>query len=267
MIATDGLGEPAFFAFDLKSVKSPYVLYLRPFNEDRQEASFFSYSVFSHRTKEEQLEFAFRPFGQVVAVSDSRTAIPNLGAARGPLESEEWRNEIRQLIEGADLVVVRLGTTPGIIWETAAAVRYCPAPKLVVLVPNESVVYLEARQQLALYGVKALPEAYPEHATTGFWSELQRVRMGIGGLFIFGAEGEPIFRSLYLPAWKLSIRSPYTDVLRSALSPLFESSSIKSCSNSSVRMTWILFRAFEFFLAIYFGLVVGYWVRRWIGVQ
>ncbi|WP_161241574.1 hypothetical protein [Streptomyces sp. SID2888] len=123
-----------------------YVLYLRPFNEDRRRAvvepapasptpdGLMRIFLFGG-SEEEQLADAVRPVGQMVAVGIPGESIPHAGAVRMYLPPDDWKGPVGQLIERARLVVILLGSTPGTIWEIVEAMCTLPPQRLILLVP------------------------------------------------------------------------------------------------------------------------------------
>ena len=69
-------------------------------------------------TKEEQLLLAFQDIGPMIAVAKPGRRIHRLGSVRMELTDDEWKREVRQLMQKAKLVVIRAGgDTKGLKWE------------------------------------------------------------------------------------------------------------------------------------------------------
>lgn len=124
-----------------------YVLYLRPFRQDRS-ASGFAYplprshhvntEVFrSGRTHEEWLARMFRQFGPMITVGLPGEELPaGSGAWRFYLPREDWQDPVRELIDNARVILLSAGPGEGTIWEYAEVVRRARHLRLVVLVTD-----------------------------------------------------------------------------------------------------------------------------------
>lgn len=119
------------------------VLYLRSFADDHTSATVdrplgsWEVTVLSLQSREEQLAGALSVFGPVIAVGRPGEPLPYLGAARFYLPDDQWRSEVRRLMELSQLIVLRLGPGEGLWWEVEQARGTQPARKLVLLIPGE----------------------------------------------------------------------------------------------------------------------------------
>lgn len=119
------------------------VLYLRSFAEDHTSASVdplpgaWEGMVLNIHSREEQLAGVLSAFGPVIAVGRPGESLPYLGAARFYLPHDQWRPEIRRLMELSQLIVLRLGAGEGLWWEVEQARDTQPPHKLVLLVPGQ----------------------------------------------------------------------------------------------------------------------------------
>jgi hypothetical protein len=123
----------------------PPVVYFRSFDDDT--FSFFDFGS----SLEENLASVFRAAGPMVAVGRPNESLPPLGAARWYVGDQEWQEVVTRLLDQAAVVIVRLGITPGVLWEVRAAVR-CVAPQrlLIALPPLEASTNGQAKRE-ALY--------------------------------------------------------------------------------------------------------------------
>ena len=132
----------------LASDGSP-VLYLRSFQDDDEAEQISGWYL----TDEEQVTLALSDLGPVIAVGEPGEVLPDLGAARFVLHEERWQEEVRHLVDRALLVVVRVATTPGLLWEVGVTVR-CLEPKRLLLIVSE-----EPKQYRAFF--EAANELFP----------------------------------------------------------------------------------------------------------
>jgi hypothetical protein len=109
--------------------RSP-VLHLRSFGDDRLEATSFP----DAERLEEIIVNVLSLAGPVVAIGQPEDRLPPVGAARdyfGP----EWKNEVLHWIEHAQVIVVVIGTTPGLIWELENLRRVGILDRVIFVVP------------------------------------------------------------------------------------------------------------------------------------
>jgi hypothetical protein len=106
------------------------VLLLRSFTQDRT-------SLFAADTLEAHLAAALREIGPVIAVGRPHEGLPPEGADRIYYQDEEWRRRVELDMSRAQVLVIRVGTTPNLLWEIRAA--FCVAtPERTLLVLPES---------------------------------------------------------------------------------------------------------------------------------
>ncbi|MGC0318649.1 hypothetical protein [Kitasatospora acidiphila] len=123
-----------------------YVLYLRPFYEDRKlyeirrpsaSQRYAQYGSPVSRTWEELLVTTFRRYGRVVAVGQPGERLPLPGAERFYLPLDDWQSVVSDLIRRARLVVLVAGDGPGTLWELTETVRLLPPEQLVLPVYDD----------------------------------------------------------------------------------------------------------------------------------
>lgn len=126
-----------------------YVLYLRPFDDDRQRTAMHEYPLpgivgattgflLSRRSAEEHIADVLRPVGPMVAVGAPGERLPHVGAFRLYLPEEPenaWQEPVRELMLRSRLTVLTLGTSEGTMWELVQALRLLPPQRLVLFVP------------------------------------------------------------------------------------------------------------------------------------
>lgn len=150
----------------------PPVLYLRPFEEDRP----LVYDVIStgetmsvESAKAEDFLLLLNAIGPLVSIAEpdlaARIGIHPHGAYRDFVGEGDWQARVKQLLEGADLVVLAIGDSPGIEWEIAQVREHTGAENLLLYLPPRPVGALtkkgRLRREQAIYdGFKPLVEKY-----------------------------------------------------------------------------------------------------------
>lgn len=109
------------------------VLYLRSFQDDK--LSYFDLA----NNFEETVASVFRNVGPVVAIGRADESLPPIGAARLHVGNEQWQTVVSRLLEQAGVAIIRIGASPGVLWEVRTAVRYVqPDRLLIAIAPEES---------------------------------------------------------------------------------------------------------------------------------
>jgi hypothetical protein len=191
------------------------VVYLRPFNSDSETTNFseadsllemVSFSVLgpfgltgklfrlpamlprmllgAPRTEEEQLAYALKRIGPIVAVAQPGETLPPAGFPRLTLHPDNWQQEVTALLRRARLVVVRCGSSRnsedgywptdrsnavsgGLGWEIASVVNEVPPEKLILVCPFEGVDYETFRTKTTNVFPKGLPPAVESEPRIG----------------------------------------------------------------------------------------------------
>lgn len=129
-----------------------------------------SYITFSSATTEEEmLANELKRIGPCIAVGSPGERLPPIGMARRYFDHENWETEVQQLIEQADLVVMRAGFTTGFLLELKMAVKILHPKRLLILLPshfenkqtgapNEQSGYTKFRRVANEILLKELPE-------------------------------------------------------------------------------------------------------------
>jgi hypothetical protein len=200
----------------------PPVVYLRGFSSDKKTRRIAGESLLGIRqfvlgshTEEEQMTGVLRGFGPPRAVADPKEKLPELGAARIWLPDDGWRAEVRQNIRAASLVVLRAGTSPGILDEADMAVENVPPEKLVILAPSER-QYVAFRRIASCFFPKGLP------VFDRAWAECGSV----SGLIWFDDDWTPLTAAFPKPRWLsaahfLSCGQPLWPRFASGFEPVF----------------------------------------------
>ena len=85
-------------------------------------------------TEEEQLREVLQPFGDLVAIGKPGETLPTPGAARLYASDAEWKKVVTDQMQTARLVVIRAGTSDGLLWELKQVVQVVNPKKLLILI-------------------------------------------------------------------------------------------------------------------------------------
>jgi hypothetical protein len=118
-------------AVPLKAAPEAHVLYLRSFTDDEAASR-----LRGERTEEEHLTAVLSRIGPVVAIGRPGEYRPELGAGRMYTSDQEWQSMVEGQLHAARLVVVRTGSSSGLLWEIERAVRVVSPERLVIVVDN-----------------------------------------------------------------------------------------------------------------------------------
>ncbi|MEU2854528.1 hypothetical protein [Streptomyces syringium] len=126
-----------------------YLLYLRPFAIDSAMAlppdeapGWITRSPFElPGTHEEFLVRHFRGLGRIVAIGQPGELLPALGAERGYLPVDNWKDTVSKLIQGAHAVIMMAAPGPGTAWEFTEALRTATPTRLLLLVYGEGIYH------------------------------------------------------------------------------------------------------------------------------
>ena len=144
----------------LKKKDIPPVLYLRSFTVDdydegdsvsqkRKDQGATKKGVAWWRPKslqksreEHVLARIFTILGPFIAIGKPGEQLPHLGAARMYVSDSSWQSEVQQLIQRANLVVLRVGNSEGFIWEVKKVLEL-RAPEQVLFYFSQSLTVVE----------------------------------------------------------------------------------------------------------------------------
>lgn len=200
----------------------PPVLYLRSFKDDGDANLGMASSAWSRRvvnavqlsSVEEELAAVLHGIGPVVAIGRPGEPLPELGAARLYVSHDAWQQAVGNLMRQAGLVVVRVGASPGVLWEVDQALTHVPRDRLVLaMIGNVPPVPEIVDRLSAALGAplsQALPDAWPEPRRRT-WRDLfwQDPRRRLGALVCFDPAGRA--RAVPIRMWPL----PWRDALAS----------------------------------------------------
>ena len=173
------------------------VLYLRSFADDGQ-ALLGEHSKWLRRganlaapvNAEQEIADILDAIGPVVAIGKPGEPLPELGAARLYVTDDQWQAKVGELMRMARLVVLRVGSTPGLLWEIEQALEHLPRQRVVFALLGGSVVAPALLARLAPVLGPSFEAALPEASPAAWSRALYRdPRRRIGGLVFFAADG------------------------------------------------------------------------------
>lgn len=147
----------------------PPVLYLRSFQDDGRmlltdqggAVAQKLFGAFTPTSAEEELASTLERIGPVVAIGKPGEPLPELGAARLYVGHDVWQAEVNALMRQAALVVVRVGASPGVLWEINQALEHLPRERLVLVLLGSAPLAPQIRERLAAVLGTALTAALP----------------------------------------------------------------------------------------------------------
>jgi len=192
----------------------PPVLYLRSFRDDGVSLAAQQGGAWRRRlmtalqlpAPEEQMARILSRIGPLVAIGKPGEALPELGAARLYVAHDRWQHKVSELMQRAALVVVRVGTSPGVLWEIEQALQHLRRQRLVLVVLGDTAIAPELIARLAPVLGGQLDQALPQPAPQGL--QLLRWRRQprrLGGLVCFDAAGQAAAIAVHqhsVPLWK-----------------------------------------------------------------
>jgi len=128
--------EQSLAASALAPDASP-VVYLRPFALDESSgrqilSALLTAEMFAPvLSEEEQLARAVAPIGPLIGIGQPGESLPKPGAAR--VYPAHWRESVEDLLRRARLVILRPGTSEGVLWEIERTFRMVDPAKVVLM--------------------------------------------------------------------------------------------------------------------------------------
>lgn len=178
----------------------PPVLYLRPFEADRKLVRSNPGLPFLEYSYEQDLTRQLRKIGPVIAIGNPSERLPELGAARMYVREGNWQEKVNDLMLRAQLIVLHVGSSPGLQWEIARVVELDLPEKLVVCIPH-SADRLQLYADFTACTARIFPRALPS--------------VGDGQALCFGRDWTP-----QIPTNEVSLPSSATELQRLALASI-----------------------------------------------
>ncbi|MFJ5280525.1 hypothetical protein [Streptomyces parvulus] len=124
-----------------------YLLYLRPFAFDSALAHPPTEAPGRHtrspfelpgKSYEEFMVWQFRSLCRVIAVGQPGERLPQIGAERGYLPLNDWKDTVSGLIQGAHAVIMIAAPAPGTAWEFTEALRTISPTRILLLIYDDT---------------------------------------------------------------------------------------------------------------------------------
>lgn len=206
----------------------PPVLYLRSFQDDGSvlldDQGIKSMQALIRATSpassEEELARILERIGPVVAIGKPGEELPELGAARLYVGHDEWQSVVGALMRKAALVVVRVGPSPGVLWEIDQALTQIPRERLALVMLGGEPLSAQVAARLAPALGEALPAALAAPRRSGWVGRLvSNPKRRIGGVVCFTPDGRA--HAVPVRAWPMGLRDlAVTLAWRPAAGPL-----------------------------------------------
>lgn len=198
----------------------PDVLYLRSFQTD--PSTTYRKLAAGWSTEEEELEKVLRPFGAMVAIGQPGEGLPVPGATRRYATQSEWRQVVLASMQSAPLVVIRAGSSTGLLWEMEQAIRTLEPERLLILVLNIKVQeYNLFANQVRVNSGLQLPAIEASSVARAIIDRRESPSKAKPGFVAFESD----WSAVYLPLPSTIIRTGYNDLTKAfsiALRPVFE---------------------------------------------
>jgi len=196
----------------------PPVLYLRAFKDDKAAAERplsrllgFIVVFFGVPTEEEQLAEAMNDIGPMIAIGKPGEKLPELGASRIYVSDADWQSQVRALMAGARLVVLRAANTDGFWWEMKQAPKYIAPERVMFLLPFKKDEY----EKFCKRAHGLLPRSLPDYEGAA-----NLVGSQLRAMLYFDRDWTPHIQKLRVP-FSFSL-TPLISALKKAMRPMIE---------------------------------------------
>jgi TM2 domain len=191
----------------------PPVLYLRSFQDDGNmllddpgiPGTKALTRAASPMSSEEELADILQRIGPVVAIGKPGESLPELGAARLYVDHDQWQSEVGALMRRSALVVVRVGPSPGVLWEIGQALTQIPRERLALVMLGDEPLSAQVAARLAPALAAALPAAVAVPRRGGWLGKLvSNPKRRIGGVVCFTPDGRA--HAVPVRMWPIGLR-------------------------------------------------------------
>jgi hypothetical protein len=166
-------------------------------------------------TEEEQLREVLQPFGDLVAIGKPGETLPTPGAARLYASDAEWKKVVTGQMQTARLVVIRAGTSGGLLWELKEVVQVVNPKKLLILILKMRKKDYESFKKEA---DQIFNTTFPKiDELKRFWS----LWWVVSGFVRFSSNWNPNFLPLRLPFFRRGYKASCR-LFKYTLRPVFE---------------------------------------------
>lgn len=198
---------------------APVILYLRSFKDDELTAKEVNSFLRPGVSEEEALVTVLDDIAPVLGVGRPNEKYLPDGAACFVITDAQWQEKVAELAQKAELVVLRLGSTAGVLWELQYCLENLDLKKLLLILPNSKSAsrpedILEVLEQRGIN-------------LNGDYTGKRRGKGSIWGVLYFDDYNQPVCQPLRLPRL-LSGLVPLEDKMREALSGILARFGIKT---------------------------------------
>lgn len=217
--------------YDKDNIKGPFVLYLRSFIDDKTTQKRVSF-INDIRSEEEVLVEVMSDIAPVYAIGDPRDKKMPLGASRIYVDDEHWKSTAIDMMNRAEIVVLRLGKTDSFWWEVETAIKSIPIEKIMFVVPESKTFGNVAMLYKILLDYKIDIKQLNVNIE-------QKNQGSISSFLYFDKNGEAVTTEVKIPLFSHLILS-YENILRNALAKFREKYGLKTNPQRTIRRSRIL---------------------------
>jgi hypothetical protein len=223
------------------SDSKPDVLYLRAFGTDPSCWATTNSTNFidGWLTEEEQLCEVLQPIGDLVAIGKPGETLPTPGAARLYASDAEWKKVVTDQMQTARLVVIRAGTSGGLLWELKEVVQVVNPKKLLIL------IYHMRKKDYESFKTEAeqiFNTTFPKiEELTRFWT--------VSGFIRFSPNWSSNALPLRLPFFRFGLYKTSGRRFKYTLRPVFEEYGLE-WKPPPVSIWWMVFIVLGFFFVV-----------------
>jgi hypothetical protein len=185
--------------------RSP-IVYLRSFRDDGEMVSEGGTPVYwllrasGGWSDEETMAGILDRLGPVIAVGKPGEPLPELGAARLYVAHDQWQERVRALMQLAQLVVIRVGSSRGVWWEIEQALARVPRQRLVLALLEHAAAERATIESLTSLIGDSIEEAWLETRPRTWRTLMQgQTNRRLGSLVWFTPEGNAKVVSVQRP--------------------------------------------------------------------
>lgn len=191
---------------------TPAILYLRSFKDDKYTAKEVESFLRPGISEEEALVSVLDDIAPVLGVGRPNEKYLPDGAACIVITDAEWQGKVAELAQKAELVVLRLGSTEGVLWEMQYCLENLDLKKLLFILPNSRSSsrpddILEALKQRGIN-------------LDGIYTGKRGGKGSIWGVLYFDDNEQPVCRPLRMPrmvSWLISLEDKMKEALSGIL--------------------------------------------------
>jgi len=199
-------------------------------------------TVLLKKSEEEQFAEVFNDIGPFIAIGKPGEKSPPFGASRLYITNDKWKQTVSILMKKAKLVVFRISSTSGYIWEVKKASTLLYPEKYIFLIPNDIDYNQFAREIELLFPTRMpkKPQSWPSAMGT------------IYGIVSFSSNWDAqLLYPTKINAYRRRFFNPIVPVLKTTLKPLYDQLGVNWIM-PPINLATILSHLLVFFMIISF---------------